>query len=214
MKDGDDGMEADLKTAQPTEARLGKAEAIQRAARELFARRGYGDVSMDEVARVAGVSKATIYSHFKDKEELFAGLMRAECAMSWVRSELAERSLDNVRGTLVELASSYASVLSDKSTLTRMVIAEARRFPALAEIFFDSGPCSSRHQLAIYLGRAAAAGLLAITDPQRAADQFFALLRNDTHLRILLGLPVSEDDVADAVDSAIEMFFKAYDPAR
>ena len=47
------------------------AQQIRQAAMRLFQEQGYGAVSMDAIAREAGVSKATIYAHFADKAELF-----------------------------------------------------------------------------------------------------------------------------------------------
>jgi AcrR family transcriptional regulator len=52
-----------------------KRRAIMRAAEGLFAGRRYHEVTLDAVARIAGVSKGTIYNHFKDKEDLFFQLV-------------------------------------------------------------------------------------------------------------------------------------------
>lgn len=201
---------------QLPESRLSKAESIELAAYELFQNRGYGNVSMDEIAKVAGVSKATIYSHFPDKAELFASLMRAKCAMSWVRTELDERpaSPDAVRPCLLELARSYIEVLVEKGAGTRIVITEGRRFPELAEIFFENGPLASRGALKRYLDRVCAEGVLSIADTDQAANQFFALLRDDTYLRVLLDLPVAnaKAELNAAAFSAVDMFLRAYAP--
>ena len=51
--------------------RLRRREAILAAAAELFARRPYHDVQVDEVAKQAGVGKATLYRYFPSKEELY-----------------------------------------------------------------------------------------------------------------------------------------------
>lgn len=48
-----------------------KKEQIIEAARELFSIYGYKKVSMDEIAKKSKVTKKTIYSYFKDKDELF-----------------------------------------------------------------------------------------------------------------------------------------------
>jgi len=47
-----------------------KKEQVINTARELFSYRGYRKVSMDEIARVSGVTKRTIYRYFKDKDDL------------------------------------------------------------------------------------------------------------------------------------------------
>jgi AcrR family transcriptional regulator len=57
------GEERDLKTC------------ILFEANRLFVSRGYNAVSMREIAEVCGVSKAALYYHFKDKEDLFVALL-------------------------------------------------------------------------------------------------------------------------------------------
>ena len=47
-----------------------KKEQVINTARELFSNKGYKQVSMDEIANVSGVTKRTIYSYFKDKNDL------------------------------------------------------------------------------------------------------------------------------------------------
>src|SRR6478752_2845422 len=44
---------------------------ILAVARAAFIERGYADVSMQEIADAAGLTKAAIYYHFADKEQLF-----------------------------------------------------------------------------------------------------------------------------------------------
>ena len=47
-----------------------KKEQVIEAARELFSHYGYRKVSMDEIAKKSGVTKRTIYTYFKDKNDL------------------------------------------------------------------------------------------------------------------------------------------------
>src|SRR5579875_3414141 len=53
----------------------GKVESILAAAKRSFLARGFEAVSMDAIAREAGVSKATVYAHFSGKEELFGAVI-------------------------------------------------------------------------------------------------------------------------------------------
>ena len=55
----------------------GKGAAILDTAKRLFLALGYEGVSMDQIAADAGVSKLTVYSHFGDKDALFAEAVRA-----------------------------------------------------------------------------------------------------------------------------------------
>ena len=70
-------------------SRAAKPQQILDAARALFLKDGFSATSMDAVAKAAGVSKATVYAHYKSKEELFAAMIGAECGRTW--PELAAR---------------------------------------------------------------------------------------------------------------------------
>ena len=55
-----------------------KKEEVIKAAKELFSQYGYKKVSMDEIARKSKVTKKTIYTYFKDKNDLFKYLLMQE----------------------------------------------------------------------------------------------------------------------------------------
>jgi AcrR family transcriptional regulator len=61
-----------------SKAATGGRERILAVAREAFATRGFADVSMQEIADAAGLTKAAIYYHFADKEALFQEVLIAE----------------------------------------------------------------------------------------------------------------------------------------
>ena len=72
-----------------TEADSPKRQAVIEAAGELFIAQGYGAVSMDAIARAAGVSKATLYAHFASKDKLFATIINEACQQNMAASDLA-----------------------------------------------------------------------------------------------------------------------------
>jgi TetR/AcrR family transcriptional repressor of mexJK operon len=55
---------------------------IMREGRVLFTAHGFAAVSMQQIADAAAVNKATLYHHFRDKEDLFVSVMRDELARS------------------------------------------------------------------------------------------------------------------------------------
>ena len=57
------------------ERRAATRGALLGAARELFAARGYGGVSTEELVRRAGVTRGALYHHFEDKRDLFRALV-------------------------------------------------------------------------------------------------------------------------------------------
>jgi TetR/AcrR family transcriptional regulator, mexJK operon transcriptional repressor len=190
-----------------------KPQQIREAAGRLFLAQGYGAVSMDAIAREAGVSKATIYAHFADKAELFAALVKEECARQWPDTAPLEAEPGDLREALVAVGTAYAELLDSPKGVQsyRMVVAEAPRFPELARAFFDGGRVI-RDKLAAYLARAEAQGKLTLGDASLAAQQFLAMLRCEHHLRAVTGLepPVTSAEIRRIVAAATDTFLRAY----
>lgn len=166
-----------------------KRRAILAGAQTVFLAAGFGEASMDAVAAAAGVSKMTVYRHFKSKEALFAGLIRGLCDRV-VGDDLTFDVERPVRDVLREYARRTVGIIFDPATveLHRIVVAESRRFPALGRLFYRSGPAASIAGITGYLKRLDRAGRLRVPDPQRAAEEFLELLRGYAHLRMLLGI--------------------------
>ena len=59
----------------PKARRGGSREAIVEAAQRLFLERGFGSVSMDELAEAAGVARRTLYNQFARKEDIFREML-------------------------------------------------------------------------------------------------------------------------------------------
>jgi TetR/AcrR family transcriptional regulator, mexJK operon transcriptional repressor len=196
-------------------SRAAKPQQILDAARALFLRDGFSATSMDAVAKAAGVSKATVYAHYKSKEELFAAMIGAECGRTW--PELAARYQGEAEpiAKIRDVAQRYVRfILSDYPvSLLRTVAAEAARSPALARIFYEAAPGLGRQRFAELLVIANAQGVLRIADPLQAADTFFSMLRGDLHLRRLIGLPAPEEQALAAhAEEMTGLFLRMYAP--
>ena len=118
-----------------------KRRDIVDAAQRLFAMRGFDRSTMQAVAKEAGVSLATLYKHFGNKEALFGSIVR-ERSRSFVQdlAGLANPAASLEAG-LQRFLLAYARVLADPSTaqLLRLVLTEAQNFPELAETFYQQG---------------------------------------------------------------------------
>jgi AcrR family transcriptional regulator len=66
----------------------GRGQEILEAAETVFARRGYAQTTMEEVAREAGVSKGSLYNYFRSKKDLFSCLCQAELAEDFQQVEV------------------------------------------------------------------------------------------------------------------------------
>ena len=193
-----------------------KAETILSAAERAFLASGFGAVSMDAIAREAGVSKATVYAHFANKEELFGAVIAAVSERFGGFSALEldprdiERSLTTIAHRFLDLVLSPESI-----AVNRIIIGEVTRFPVLGSVFWEAGPACVRAQIETFLRRAGEVGSLVIDDARLAAEQFVSLVRGEIHLRQLLRLGAEGDmaGLAAAAESAVATFLRAFRPA-
>jgi TetR/AcrR family transcriptional regulator, mexJK operon transcriptional repressor len=192
----------------------GKAESILAAAKRTFLESGFGAVSMDTIAREAGVSKATVYAHFAGKEELFGAVIGRECERYLASFSVSELDPRDVRASLTVLGRRFLELLlsPDAIALHRLIIGEVSRFPALGEVFWHAGPERNHFQIEAFLEAAAAAGSLDIADPRLAAEQFTGLVRGETQLRHLLRLENQADrpKTSAIVEAAVDTFLRAF----
>ncbi|MHB8499208.1 MAG: TetR/AcrR family transcriptional regulator [Acidimicrobiales bacterium] len=82
----------DLQPLTPERRRQQTREHLLAAAAEVFAERGFHGATLDEVAAVAGFTKGAVYSNFKNKEDLFLALFKANY----------DREMDAIRGALAD----------------------------------------------------------------------------------------------------------------
>jgi TetR/AcrR family transcriptional repressor of mexJK operon len=201
----------DLKEGQTNS----KAESILAAAKRSFLAAGFGAVSMDTIAREAGVSKATVYAHFAGKEELFGAVIDRECERYFARFSAGELDACDVRASLTVLGRRFLELLlsPDGIALYRIILGEVTRFPRLGEVFWRAGPERQRVQIEAFLKSAVASGTLALADTRLAAEQFVSLVRGDVQLRHLLRLEADADrrDISAAVEGAVATFLHAFE---
>jgi TetR/AcrR family transcriptional repressor of mexJK operon len=201
----------DLKEGQTNS----KAESILAAAKRSFLAAGFGAVSMDTIAREAGVSKATVYAHFAGKEELFGAVIDRECERYFTRFSAGELDPRDVRASLTVLGRRFLELLlsPDGIALHRIILGEVTRFPGLGQVFWHAGPERQRVQIEAFLKSAVASGTLDLADTRLAAEQFVSLVRGDVQLRHLLRLETDADrrGMSDAVEGAVATFLHAFE---
>ena len=151
-----DVMEARTETRRRRKAE--RPHEILEAAFNEFSRNGYATTTLDQIAERAGVTKGTIYVYFENKEHLFISMVR----------ELMKATLDTVQemyerheGSTAELLRAqfsfiYENIVEDRRRreVARMLIAEAPRFPALADRYYQEihQPCMELLKQAIQRG--------------------------------------------------------------
>ncbi|MGA0541322.1 TetR/AcrR family transcriptional regulator [Neotabrizicola sp. VNH66] len=205
-------------TEAPEIRRGRKYDQVLDGARRVFARDGYEGASVDDIAREAGVSKATLYSYFPDKRLLFTEIWQSECRNS---AEAAESDMNPeacAREFLTFAGHRIAAFLMSETgrSLFRLVVAEVSRFPELARTFHANGPALMRERLAGHLRMLVDRGELQIGDFGLAAEQFVQLCKAGFYDRLILGLvdDITPGEVDSSVSAAAEMFLARYGKAR
>jgi TetR/AcrR family transcriptional regulator, mexJK operon transcriptional repressor len=194
-----------------------KRDAIARAALTLFAIDGYERTSVDAIAAEAGVSKRTVYSHYGDKETLFLSVVRDTYEGMLARiSEIVGHvpwDRDDLAAALVKCVTDITRSIvrsPERSTLARLLIAEAPHFPDVIDLLHtrEIAPL-----IAAPLEGLAAAGRLIVTDGKQAAEHLAALTFGQVSSRSLMGtVPLGEEETTRLIKGGVEVFLRAYAP--
>ncbi len=191
-----------------------KFDQVLSGARDVFLRDGYEGASVDQIAKAAGVSKATLYSYFPDKSILFLEVAKSEC-----QRQAGEATADMVtsrppRQVLTTAATHMLGFfLSDfGQQVYRIVVAESGRFPSLGREFYESVPMRVRETMVSYFREAIARGELDIDDLELAADQFPELCKASLHPQLILGVRThfEPSEIKRVVDGAVDVFLARY----
>ena len=151
----------DVFETRPETRRRRKAERPQEileAAFAEFSRNGYATTTLDRIAERAGVTKGTIYVYFDSKEQLFISMVLDFTKGAHETVQEMFQSHDGSTADLLRAQFSfiYQHIVEDRRRreVVRMLIAEASRFPGLADRYFDEilSPCLNMLRQAIQRG--------------------------------------------------------------
>lgn len=195
-----------------------KDRDIIQAATATFVAKGYDGTSMDEIANRAGVSKQTIYKHFKDKETLFGEVVLSTAANANEVIELVTTLLSDTsfaKGGLQQLGRRLMIVLMDEELLKlrRLIIANADRMPQLGRSWYENGFERMMASIASCFQKLTDRGLMRVSDPGMAASHFLGmLLWIPSNEAMFTGNrnPRSKAELERHADASIEAFLAAY----
>ena len=191
-----------------------KRRQIIEGARQVFMAQGFDAASMNEIARVAGVSKGTLYVYFQNKEQLFEAIVGRECREQGERIFALDPEDHDIEGVLTRLGLGLVEFLSrpSRAPSLRTVIAISERMPEVGRQFYETGPAFGLAQLTTYLKAQVAAGVLAIEDCEIAAAQFIDSCSATLFKPILFncGTAPAAERSAHVVKIAVRTFLAAY----
>ena len=169
---------------------------------------------MGEIAKSAGVSKGTLYVYFKDKDELFAAIVRGECVMQADGVFDFDHADHDVEAVLLRHGKAFVAKFSDPARMStwRTVIAIAERMPDIGRKVYETGPAVGLAKLTAYLRAQVDAGVLAIDDCEIAAAQFIETCHATMFKPVLFNFapPPTPERIEYVVRIAVRTFLAAY----
>ncbi len=191
-----------------------KYDEVLTGARRVFLRDGFEGASVDDIAREAGVSKATLYSYFPDKRVLFLEIVSQQClamADQAMRLDLANKP---AREVLTIAASVFLEFMLSPfaQKMHNLIHGEVDRFPELAHQFYETGPKLGKERMIMVLKALVDCGELAIEDFDFAAEQFGALCKADVWTKTCLQVCTDpkQEDIDRVIEGAVDMFMARY----
>lgn len=195
-----------------------KRQAILDAAAAIFQEQGFERTSMEDIRKRADFSKATLYSYFPSKEELFMEIViDATDAQFQATLDALGPGGEDIGHALISFGTRFLTLLylTPVAAVRRLVVSEAGR-SELGRKCFEIGPVRSMAVVADYLEAAMAQGKLKRADPRLAALQLKGLLEAewiDPFMFQTLDAPPTEA-LAASVERAVAVFMAAYGPLR
>lgn len=185
-------------------------QKLAESAFELFARRGFSDVSVEEIAEHSGVTKGSFYSHYKSKQEIIL----AACSHYYrayqrrIHAEIAPISDPLVRLRRVLETTVSICVLDEKNRVfTGEIFALALQDPAVRASwaqFYDT-------VREMYIGLAAAAkaaGQLSVADPRSAVEMMLAAIEG-VKMRAAFEPHISDPEEQQAIVDGLIAFLRS-----
>ncbi|TFW11354.1 TetR/AcrR family transcriptional regulator [Massilia arenosa] len=182
----------------------------------LFLQKGYSKVSLETIAREAHVAVRTIYVKFGGKPQLLKAVLAHKRASFFPDMGAMERDTRPFREVIDEFAQRMWKLVRSPGALAmhRMVAAEARFNPELAETFYQNGPGLTRAMLEQYFARP---DIRAQMYPDTPFEQLPAHLINsvigDFTMHLLFdeqGVP--EDEQRRQLQQRVELFYRSVLP--
>lgn len=145
-----------MKIGKREQNKLQRRSAIVEIATRSFLDQGYAATSMSAIADELGGSKATLWSHFSSKEELFSAVVdELVCRFSEDLEGVFEEQHFSIEG-LHKFCLRFINKLmsEDAIRLFRLIIADGGRFPEITTVFHVRAPARLQRLVTAYFATA------------------------------------------------------------
>ena len=187
------------------------------AAMEVFLDQGYARTTMDRIVRVAGASTKTVYSRYRNKNEILTAAVRRlmENGLPNLLSALdADAGKVVSQAFLPKIGERLAALATDDELLGiyRLVVAESTRFPDLAQLYAEGSGRVTTFLTRLFAQWHESGRLPLHGKPEGAAAAFLDLCVATPRNKALTGAPLSRAQLKAHVVSAVEIFLKGCGP--
>jgi len=186
-----------------------RRQCILEAAISLFREIGFERVSMAQISARVGGSKATLYSYFQSKEELFAeAMIDAMEEQGQAMIDLLDPSEPDVRKVLLHFGRAYVDFVTSPQALccVRTAIGTNGK---LGATLYELGPKRGWDDIAGYIAAVMERGNLPKGDHKMAALHLKGMLEASGVYPKLYGAE-PEQDKETVVQGAVDAFLRAY----
>ena len=187
----------------------GRRDELLDTALALFCRDGFHGTGIDRILAESGVAKATLYKHFKSKDELILAALRREDERFRNRfMREVERRAANPAGRLLAVFDTLEQHLGERDFRGCLFIKAAAEYASPEDPIHAAAAESKRLLRAYVRDLAAAAGAVA---PRRLAQQLALLMEGATVLAQLSGDPSAARDSREAAEVLLRQAIPEWD---
>lgn len=190
-------------------------------AKQIFFEEGYAGASMAQIAARVGGSKATLYSHFASKEELFLAVVKEVAEQQPLAEALTDAQIKSAtkdaaafRRWLQQFGADSLKRLTsfELLSLQRLSAAEAARLPEVGRAFFDGYVTPVFQSFAPVFAAAMTSGVIRKSTPEQAAEHFSELCLGWMLRSVIWGLKPAPTDaeIAAYVKAAVGAYMDGY----
>ena len=193
-------------------------QAILKAALDLFSMQGFEATSISQITKTVGIRKASLYSHFENKQAILDALVQEVLEQYEGHSLFARADWEKDAGSLPQTADDAVQMIQGQirfilhdptvSRARKMLVIEQFQNMELAKLQTKQNYSDVLRYFTGLIKCLIQKGVLAEDDPEIMAAQF--CLPISVWINLCDREPEREKEVMDLVDKHIRQFFRRY----
>ncbi len=169
-------------------------ERLVKAAKKLFLKHGYTGVSTDMLAKEAGISKATMYSRFKDKEDILKAVVDGEGKRLYTLDSELPTDSGAFRKAMITFSINLLQLLNDPEIVRfdQLILSQAAKHPKITALFYQHSYVKTYKELEKMIAHGQRHGFIQRTQPaELLADILLNALEGRTYQQAIYGVKAS-----------------------